>query len=295
MRTTHVRTTVVTATLAFLSVSACKPKDTTASAADTAATHPAAVAVAPASPNVVTIHAKDFAFENAPATIAAGMTTFELVNDGHALHHLVIVRLDSGKTLADFQKELAKPAVPPKWATFMGGPNAPDPGKTSNATLDLTPGSYAMLCMVDIPGGVPHFAKGMIQPFTVTAATGPTAAAPASDVAIKLTDYAFGLSAPVAAGHHTFAVSNAASQMHEVELVRFAPGKTMDDLLKWISKPNGPPPAEALGGVGPFTNTTDYFSADMTPGTYGLICFVPDANDGKPHFMHGMTKTFTVS
>ena len=31
------------------------------------------------------------------------------------------------------------------------------------------------------------------------------------------------------------------------------------------------------------------------PGSYALICFVPDAKDGKPHAMHGMLKTLTVS
>jgi hypothetical protein len=33
---------------------------------------------------------------------------------------------------------------------------------------------------------------------------------------------------------------------------------------------------------------------DLTPGEYGLICFAPDAKDGKPHFTHGMMTQFTV-
>src|SRR4029079_15390898 len=35
---------------------------------------------------VVTVHAKDFSFD-APKTIAAGQTSFRLVNEGKALHH----------------------------------------------------------------------------------------------------------------------------------------------------------------------------------------------------------------
>lgn len=288
--------TALAGTFVFV-IAACAPKDKTANATTDSTTASAAVSVAStaAAPNVVTVHARDFAYDSLPAQIPAGMTTFKLINDGQTLHHMEIVRLDSGKTLANLEAELAKPAAPPSWAVFEGGPNAPDPGKQSNATLDLQPGNYAILCLVDVPGGVPHFAKGMVRPFTVTAATGPQSPAPTSDVTITLSDYVFDLSTPLTAGTHTFAVKNAATQMHEVELVRLAPGKTVEQLLSWINKPSGPPPAAAIGGIAPFSGTTKYFTADITPGTYALICFVPDAKDGKPHFMHGMTKTITVT
>lgn len=285
---------------AIVIVAGCAPKDNSAAArADSASAARTTTAVAPSAsssmPNVVTVHGTDFTFSSAPDSIPAGMTTFDLVNDGHVPHHLVVVRLDSGKTITDLKAEFSKPVTPAAWVSFQGGPNAGEPGTTSNATLDLQPGSYVMMCLVDMPGGVPHFAKGMIRPFTVTAATGPLAPAPSSDVSIKLVDYTFDLSTPLTAGHHTFAVSNAGPQVHEVELVQLAAGKTVDDLLKWIMKPAGPPPGSLIGGVAPFRNTTNYFSADLTAGTYAMICFVPDAKDGKPHFMHGMTKTFTVS
>ena len=286
----------LTGTFVFV-MTACAPKENAASAKTDSATAATVAAAAPApapAPNVVTVHAKDFAY-TAPKEIPAGMTTFNLVNDGTTLHHIEIVRLDSAKTLANLEEALAKPAAPPMWAMFEGGPNAPDPGKSASATIDLQPGSYAMICLVDVPGGVPHFAKGMVYPFTVTPApAGAQAAAPTADMTITLSNYAFDLSTPLSSGMHTFAVKNAATQMHEVELVRLAPGKTVDQLLAWIAKPAGPPPAAAIGGMSPFVGGTTYFTADITPGTYALICFVPDAKDGKPHFMHGMTKTVTV-
>ena len=242
----------------------------------------------------MTVHAKDFSYDSLP-NIPAGMTTFQLVNDGKDLHHITIVRIDSGKTLADLKHELAMPAAPPSWVSLMGGPNAVGPAQESNATLDLTPGSYAMVCFVDQPGGVPHFAKGMIRPFTVIAGpAGATAAAPTADATIQLSDYAFDVSKPLTAGKHTIEVKNIGGQAHEAELVRFAPGKTMANLLAWMAKPAGPPPAEFVGGVAGLSTGENYFSIDLTPGNYGLICFLPDPKDGKPHFMHGMTKTITV-
>ena len=39
----------------------------------------------------------------------------------------------------------------------------------------------------------------------------------------------------------------------------------------------------------------NWVSVNLEPGKYALICFIPDQRgDGKPHFMHGMTKEFEV-
>jgi hypothetical protein len=57
----------------------------------------------------------------------------------------------------------------------------------------------------------------------------------------------------------------------------------------------GPPPGMPLGGVsGIDVGGSQYFTADFAPGNYALICFLPDAKDGKPHFAHGMIQQITV-
>ena len=277
--------------LLLFPLAACATRDRAASADTT----PSATQQGAASPNVVTFHAKDFAFAG-PSEIPAGLTTFDVVNDGPGLHHLQLVRLDSGRTMADLEAALKHPGPPTRWAVFVGGPNAPSPGRTGNATLEMTPGTYAILCMVDVPGGVPHFARGMVHALTVTSSAAPAAPAPAADVSIRLTDYAFDLSTPLTAGRHTFAVRVDAPQPHEVELVRLAPGKTVQDMMAWMPKMQGPPPGEALGGVAALApGATASFTADLTPGNYLFMCMVPDARDGKPHAMHGMVKAVTIS
>lgn len=286
--------------VAALLLAACAPTEQRAAGGDTAA--PAAPAAAPAArppaPNEVTVRAADFAFDG-PAQIPAGMTTFRLANDGPNFHHLQIVRLDSARTLADLQQALAKHGPLPRWAVVVGGPNAPDPKTEANATLDMRPGRYALVCFVDVPGGVPHVARGMVKELTVTpaAAGAPAAAAPSPDVVLTLRDYRFDLSKPLARGRQTIEVRTAANtQPHEVELIRLAPGKTAEQMLAWLTKPEGPPPGQGLGGVAATVpGSTNYFTAELTPGSYLLICFLPDAKDGKPHFMHGMTQTVTVS
>lgn len=251
-----------------------------------------------ARPQVVAVHGLDFAFD-APSTISAGTVTVNFVNDGHALHQAQLVRLDSGRTVGDLQAALGQSGPLPRWVIFVGGPNAVDPGLTGNATLVMSPGNYALLCVVNVPDGVPHYARGMIRAFTVSAtgATGNTAAAPTADVVVTLDDYKFILSKPLAAGTHTFEVRNPDDQPHEIELIRLAPGKTIADMLAWLQKPNGPPPRQALGGeaiIAPAGGPV-YFTAALTPGDYAFLCFVPDTGDGKPHFMHGMVLPFTIN
>lgn len=245
--------------------------------------------------HTATIHAKDFAFE-APDTISSGLTNFHLVNDGPNLHHVQIVRLDSGKTANDLAAAMKNPGPPPAWATFIGGPNAPDPTGQSDAAFDLQAGHYAVICLVDIPDKMPHFAKGMIKDMTVIPATGAPLATPTADITITLADYNFAIKGPLTAGKHVIEVDNAGPQLHEVEIVRLADGKTIKDLSAWMQTMQGPPPANAIGGVSAMIpKSTGYVTADLKPGNYVAICFIPDSKDGKPHLEHGMIKEFKVN
>ncbi len=251
---------------------------------------PSSAAVAP---TAITIHAKDFAYQ-APDSIPAGYVAFTLVNDGPGIHHAAVARLDSGKTVDDLMAALAHPGPIPSWAVLLGGPNAVASGGTSNATVWLPAGDYVMLCFVDVPGGVPHFTKGMFRTFTVTPST-ETTKAPVADDSITMVEYGFQLARPLTTGHHVFAVANAGTQPHELELVKLAPGKTADDLVAWFANEQGPAPGDPIGGASlEDPGKTTYFSADLTAGNYLLICFVPDTKDGKPHFMHGMMQTVTL-
>src|SRR5262249_12684735 len=149
----------------------------------------------------------------------------------------------------------------------VGGPNAPNPKAESNATMNLTPGLYVMLCLVDIPDGVMHMTKGMFRPLVVTAATA-SGAAPTADVERALSAYAFVTkSGAVTSGKHTVHVVNDGPQPHEVEIFQLLPGKTTKDFVKWGDKYEGPPPVSALGGIVVLAKGGDaYFTADFTPG-----------------------------
>jgi hypothetical protein len=247
-------------------------------------------------PNEITIRTRDYAFYEMFDTITAGATTIHLANDGPDFHHVWLVRLEEGKTIADLMEALkTSHGALPAWAVDVGGPNTPVPGEVASATLDLEVGNYAVICVIPARDGVPHIMKGMVRPLTVVPSPQP-AQLPKADVVLTLEDYRFDFDKPIKAGRQTIRVENAAPQSHEAVLVQLAPGKSVHDFLAWIAKPEGAPPGKPIGGVTGFAQgEVNLITYDFTAGKYGLICFVPDAKDGKPHLEHGMIKEFTVT
>lgn len=253
---------------------------------------------------VVTIHAKEFAF-TAPATIAPGLTSFRLVNDGKELHHVTILKLNEGKTLKDLEAAMKNPGPPPKWLVAVGGPNAAVPGGSVEATLNLEAGNYVIACFIPSPGSeTPHMMKGMIQPLTVQAgvtqagtAANAFAPTPNPDIHLVMKDYGFAFSKPLTAGKHVIHVMNEGPQEHEAIFIKLAPGKHVSDFATWATTGGmkGPPPASPVDGMAGMAKArTGIFTANLTPGIYALLCFAPDMKDGKPHSAHGMTSEFVI-
>lgn len=257
----------------------------------------------PPAPNIVVINASDYSF-TAPDTVPAGWTHLRLINAGPSLHHAQLVKINDGKTFDTLMMALraprpanAPPPAPPPWLKDIGSPNSPAPGDTSDVITNLEAGHYALLCFIPDSAGVPHVALGMSRALEVRETTGPTAAEPTADVEIKLTDYAFTESGPITAGHRTIRITNDGPQPHEIFMARLDSGVTVEHLVTWIAAGmHGRPPATPVGGTAGISNGGHaYVVTDLTPGNYALLCFLPDAKDGREHIAHGMMKQITVN
>jgi hypothetical protein len=272
-------------------LAACGTKDASksANASDSTAT------VAAAKPNQMTVTATDYKFD-APDQVPSGMMTIHLVDNGAEMHHVAFIKLNDGKTIADVEQAMKTQGPMPRWAVDYGGVNPPHPGGgMASTTQMLEPGNYALLCFVPSADGIPHFAKGMVRPLTVTPSSNASASAPVADIDMTLNNYSFTTSKPITAGRHTIKIENAASQSHELMLARLAPGKKAEEIPAWAEKPVGPPPGEPIGGVPAIAKgATAFITVDFTPGDYAFVCFIPDEKDGKPHFTHGMVKQVHV-
>jgi hypothetical protein len=252
-------------------------------------------------PYVMTVTVDDYSFQ-APDSIPAGLVMIQALMRGEMPHHVNIVKLDGERTAAQYVQALTPGSPPPEWATEMGGPNPTDPGTTANAMMVLEPGNYAIICFVDIPEHVPHFARGMFRDLKVYERTDTTGGAygtelPTADVTMRLVDYGFELDRELRAGRTVFRVVNDGPQVHEIFLAQLHGQTTMQQALEWISSPTpaGPPPFTALGGIAPIAvGQSNNFTANLRPGRYAFFCFIPDSGDGQPHIAHGMLREFEV-
>lgn len=260
------------------------------------------VALTEGEPHVVTVVAREFAFDM-PDTIPAGVTTFRLRNAGRQPHHLMLYRLDHGWGLKEVLAALHAGGAHPRWMHAAGGPNAVIGDRESVATLRLRPGRYVAFCHVKSPDNVVHFEKGMMKLIIVApaprAAEGralaPRAVLPAADLTVTLREYAFSFSHSPTRGRHRIAVINRGRQPHEFILSKLAPGRTNADFVHWIDTQDGPPPVQPYGGATDLPpGGTVVLDVDLEPGHYSVVCRVRDAVDGQPHDRHGMMAEFTV-
>jgi uncharacterized cupredoxin-like copper-binding protein len=261
---------------------------------------PAAPAAAVELPgaNLITYVASDFAFDG-PPSVPAGLTTFRFQNQGKELHHLVVFKLQGGKSAEDFIKAMhaGGSETRPEWAVPEGGPVGIAPGGESNSTQVLEPGHYALVCFVPSPDGVPHMAKGMMAPLEVVAGSGASTPEPRADLAVKLVDYDFEMAQSLTSGPHVVRVDNAGSEVHELVIWQLPSGKSLSDVLAWVDGGlSGPPPGQPVAGVSPMARGGHaYVTMNLPPGEYALICFVSAKTDGKPHYAHGMARQIAVN
>ena len=294
----HPRFTATAALLAAAGFIGCSVKEQP-KAADSS-TAPAAAASAQTAPTTVHIIAKDYSFD-APAQISAGLTTLHLMNQGKEVHQAALIKLTEGKTFEDFTTALKamKPNTPPpSWVVMDGGPNAAMPGGTSEATQLLDAGNYVLICFIPAADGVPHAMKGMVRGLVVAPSTVAAAPEPTPTSTMTLSDYKFDLSTPLKSGQNVVRVENTADQPHEAVVFKLAAGKTQKDFEAWLptsAKMTAPPPGAFIGGVvGLSKGQHATFNANLDSGDYVLVCFLEDAKDGKPHFMHGMIQGFKI-
>lgn len=139
-----------------------------------------------------TIDLADFEFQGLPEEVAAGPQTWAVTDTGEQLHELVIYRLAPGVTydvvesiflappvatpegaIEATPEEMASPEASPQAGgpppfTAVAGAAPMNPSATNYVELDLEAGEYFAICFIPDPEtGAPHFALGMIMPFTV--------------------------------------------------------------------------------------------------------------------------------
>lgn len=278
-------------------------------------------ASASSSPEAVEITAKDFEFE-LPREIRPGWTTFRFANEGEQEHFFLLWHLPEDRTFADYRSEVLNPFLDvwnrydsgslsreevgqamgealPAWyfegVSARGGAALTEPGGSSQVTLQMEPGTYAVECYVKTPQGTWHSDRGMLQELRV--AGEPTGAAPPeADAELTLSNYEIATSGELTAGTNTVAVSVADTpegfMAHDINLFRLEEGTTTEEIGAWMDWMDldgyrAPAPGRSLGGVESMAaGRTGYMTVDLEPGRYAWV--------SEGYASRGMVREFTV-
>lgn len=121
--------------------------------------------------------AKDYSFEGLPAEVPAGITSFELTNEGSEPHEIAIFRKNDGVT-ESVEELLALPEEEAMTKATMIAIGEPvGSGEDTYAVVDLEAGDYFAVCFIPVgttdlesapADAPPHFTMGMVSSFTVT-------------------------------------------------------------------------------------------------------------------------------
>lgn len=112
----------------------------------------------------VAVDLSDYTIELDTSEVAAGVTTFEVVNGGTEPHELAFLPGGGEVPLTD-------DGAPDEEALEAAGAfelEAFAPDGSCEATYDLEPGTYTLFCIVESPDGDTHAEKGMVTTLTVT-------------------------------------------------------------------------------------------------------------------------------
>ena len=114
-------------------------------------------------------------------------------------------------------------------------------------------------------------------------------------VTVTTHDYAFEAPDTIGAGPTTIRLRQSGKDFHEVDLIRLTGGHTLADLERTIIANEHVSWAIEAGGVAAVAPGGEAsVTLDLAPGSYVLVCGVPDSNN-MPHAAKGMMHALTVA
>lgn len=118
----------------------------------------------------------------------------------------------------------------------------------------------------------------------------------ATRVEVTATDFAFAIDGDVPAEKVAFVMTNEGEVPHNMSILKFKEGTTKE--VAEAAFEDGSVPALIEEEVGESSDAATgeqaVINAELTPGLYGMACFI-DEPDGVPHFFKGMRTVFEVS
>jgi hypothetical protein len=236
-----------------------------------------------------------------PASIKGGLVQLSVTNHGKGPRAAQLVRIEGNHSIQEVLKTVASNSPKtPDWIRGQGGLGPVAPGKTQDATLNLTAGKYIVADLGGPTSGPPGYKE-----FTVT--SGKQGSLPSTPVTITAAEpsedhWRWDVSGPLKAGVNNVTFdSKGKNTIHFIGLFRITGNHSNAEIVKALKNNSGPPPK--------FVDTSSFYNtavlddglsqttplAITKPGKYVLFCPLSDRNGGKPHFEQGLITQVDVS
>ena len=244
-----------------------------------------------------------------PATAASGVGFLQPPDGMSATDFMAFIAGMAGEAPADADMAASPDASPmadeammgpPPWyyeVPLAGGAYA-ETGETVYTVLDLTAGEWVLWAEDPMAPQAP-------VAVTVTGEAPADQPTPTATSTISMAEMAFSIDQPLQAGSQIIALTNAGVQPHFLGVSGVPTGTTVEDVLQlsetYMNPEATPPAGLSFADLTPIYDSADlsagmtnWFSVDLAPGDYLLVCFVPDQETGIPHAMLGMIDIVTV-
>lgn len=224
--------------------------------------------------------------------IPEGVVTIIVQNNADEAIETTVMSLNEGVTHDDFTQALSQGPQEFLLLSSIKGSILAEPGASAEAILDFSPGDHLLMNETNV-------SMTGITPFTVADGDGDGAAPPQGDVEVGLVDFAFNVPPEITAGPQLWHVQNLSQETpHELLLARLdddLPARAVNEIL--LGKRDMEGVTEIPFVVRGVSQGEQFWvTYDLEPGTYALVCFLPDIfGSGAPHAHLGMRQIILVT
>lgn len=223
-----------------------------------------------------------------PEGIPAGLVALEVKNEDSEWHAAIIRRLHEDVSLDEFAATFSEePFATMPMTQLLGGPDLAG-GDSSLGYYSLAPGVYVL---------VDNWVEPWVFKSFEVSGEAPSMDLPTAGLSVTMSEYAFDMPETIPAGRTLWQFTNSGEFPHNLGLVAFEEGQTLDDLVAWLHSEEGPPPWIDVAFWNVMSpGVTSWGEIDIEPGSYIALDFMPDfASESGLNVDKGMYKQITVT